>query len=571
MSNQGDAQLDALESLVTKSAGGTRASGSSSSTELRDLNIKYPTGEQAVLLDDLGCGFCYYETGRVAVCVSKVNALQKRFYFYESSSPPFIWTCPDDDHPLDSRTKLLLCSIDEHVGSAGRPDGTKLVLTKDGAILSDAKHDIIKTWRWDVHAQNAGTPPSEPITIQLNECVTFKFVTRKHIVVKFVNTGVSLEFQCGEKLKRDDTYLQHSQRISHGPQRGKLLVDTHHPTLIQRQKQIEVASLEKRSKQHPRSQDLSHAQIKQVVQSLEHSFDAYEGCQVTPYCTGPWLQDAHNQTLAELPVLPKTGFEVGKEPTIYGHDMQPHSPMHVLETLQDSDGQWLSSLDIRERLEKANPILPRTAVLCNASGRYSVDIQVPGGSAAPEGKRLDRVAAHHLDEYLKDECPLDQLVVVACLREDDRLSRHAEKVLELVNEILADSQGDLSSHVLPQSLVAGIVNCKYRLVKLDMAESREIARRFRIHATPTFLMFFEGKLVAVSSLGGLALRIAPTTKNVHLTHRMDQPPRTLLVQAAAKQQVHNEKILRKELFQWDLALSAEVPYPLHPVLQPSIA
>ncbi|KAF0702911.1 Aste57867_7729 [Aphanomyces stellatus] len=32
---------------------------------------------------------------------------------------------------------------------------------------------------------------------------------------------------------------------------------------------------------------------------------------------------------------------------------------------------------------------------------------------------------------------------------------------------------------------------------------------------------------------------------------------SVTVQAAAKQQVHNEKILRKELFQWDLALSAE--------------
>ncbi|RHY00324.1 hypothetical protein DYB28_003553 [Aphanomyces astaci] len=98
------------------------------------------------------------------------------------------------------------------VGMAGRPHGIKLVLTKDNAILSDAKDDIVKTWRWNPNAQNAGTPPTDPIVIQLNECLTFKFMDRKHILVKFVNTGVSLEFQCGERLKRDDTYLQHSTK-----------------------------------------------------------------------------------------------------------------------------------------------------------------------------------------------------------------------------------------------------------------------------------------------------------------------------------------------------------------------
>ncbi|RHY00325.1 hypothetical protein DYB36_002215 [Aphanomyces astaci] len=343
------------------------------------------------------------------------------------------------------------------------------------------------------------------------------------------------------------------RRVQSGPQRGKLVVDTaHQPNLVQRQKQIEVAALEKRSKQNPRSKDLTHASIKQVVTALEDKFDDYHGCQVTPYCTGPWLQDAHNQTLAELPVLPKTGFEVGKEPTLYGKDMAPHSTSHLLSALQDKDGKWLSSLDIRTRLELSNPVLPRTAVLCNASGRYSVDIQIPGGSAQPEGTKLEVVAGCRLDGFLKDDCASDQLVVVACLREDDVTSRQAEKVLQLVATILADPQGDLSCHA------AGIVNAKYRLVKVDLAESREIAKRFCLHATPTFLMFFEGKLLGATSLGGHAVRIAPTTRNVHLTNKMDHPPRTLLVQGSAKQQVVSEKILRKELFAWDLALDADV-------------
>ncbi|RHY26656.1 hypothetical protein DYB32_007421 [Aphanomyces invadans] len=283
------------------------------------------------------------------------------------------------------------------------------------------------TWRWNPNAQNAGTPPSDPIVIQLNESLTFKFVDRKHIAVKFVSVGVSVVFECGERLKRDDTYLQHSTKIQHGAQRGKLLVDTaHQPNLIQRQKQIEVAALEKRSKQHPRSTDLTHSDIKQVVTDLEHKFDDYQGLHVTPYCTGSWLQDAQSQTLADLPVLPKTGFEVGKAPTLFGREMHPHAPSHLVSTLQDKDGKWLSSLDIRTRLERASP---------------------------PEGTKLEVVSGHQLDDFLKDDCATDQLVVVACLREDDLSSRKAEKVLQLVATILAHPQEDLSPHALPQAIV----------------------------------------------------------------------------------------------------------------------
>ncbi|EQC34950.1 hypothetical protein SDRG_07748 [Saprolegnia diclina VS20] len=526
---------EALDALVAKEQAGAKRD------DKADLNLTYPTGEQAVVFDSDGCGFCYYETGRVAVCVSKVNALQRRHTFYENN-----------------RLKRILCSIDEHVvGAAGKPHGTKLVMTKDGAILSDGHNDIVHQWRWNPHAQNAGTPPTDPIVIALNETMTFKYVDRKNVSVKFVNCGIALEFHCGEKLKREDTYLGHSRRITSGPLRGKLLVDTSCPNLVQRQKQIELAALEKRSKQHPRSVDLQHPSIKEVVTGLERKFDNYEGCKVTPYCSGNWLHDARERTLAELPVLPPTGFEVGTEPTLFGQPMQPHETKHLLHKLKNKDGQWLASLEIRQKLEHANPVLPRTAVLCNASGRYSVDIQVPGGSAVPMGLRLEVVSASHLDEFLVSDCGTDQIVLVACLREDDRLSRHAEKVLELVHQVLGEKPDELQQHAFSQSLVANITNHKYRLVKVDLAESRALAKRYRVHAAPTFLFFFEGKLVSVSSLGGQALRITPTTKNASLTHLMDQPPRTLLVQANVKLHVANEKILRKEQFDWDLAMNGE--------------
>lgn len=61
----------------------------------------------------------------------------------------------------------------------------------------------------------------------------------------------------------------------------------------------------------------------------------------------------------------------------------------------------------------------------------------------------------------------------------------------------------------------------------------------------------------VTSLGGAAVRVAPATKNAHLSNQMDQLPRVLLVEKTVKQQVTTEKLLKKEAFQWDLANHGE--------------
>jgi len=64
------------------------------------------------------------------------------------------------------------------------------------------------------------------------------------------------------------------------------------------------------------------------------------------------------------------------EPTLLGEVPQENNPSELLAKLKNQDGCWLDSLEIRQQLEKQNSVLPRTAILCNASGHYSVDIQV---------------------------------------------------------------------------------------------------------------------------------------------------------------------------------------------------
>ncbi|KAG6955118.1 hypothetical protein JG688_00012025 [Phytophthora aleatoria] len=88
----------------------------------------YPSGEVAVQLDDLSCGFCYYASGRVAACANKINDYQRSFQFYE-----------------DNKKRTLLATLDEHaMGSAGRPGGKNMILTKECGIILDGKDVILK-------------------------------------------------------------------------------------------------------------------------------------------------------------------------------------------------------------------------------------------------------------------------------------------------------------------------------------------------------------------------------------------------------------------------------------------
>uniref|UniRef100_K3XA95 FAM194 C-terminal domain-containing protein n=1 Tax=Globisporangium ultimum (strain ATCC 200006 / CBS 805.95 / DAOM BR144) TaxID=431595 RepID=K3XA95_GLOUD len=516
---------------------GTLVPPAASSGENLAQESNYPTGEPAIRLDAFGCGFGFYLSGRVAVCANKVSEYQRSFQFYE-----------------DNTKKSLLGTLDEHaIGSVGHPHRKKLILTKDCGIIMDANNIITKTWRWDPKAQHAGSPPSEPVMIQLNDSLVFTYRDRTAISVTFkLYPGIAVDFACGEQLRRTDTYLEHSHRVMSGPQRGKLLIDQSTPTLQQRQKRIELESIEKRSKQKPRSTDLSHDQLKGIVANLESKFDGYDGCRVTPAVNGNWKEHAHAQCLREIPILPKTGFEVGHEPTLFGAPVKKNDASESLKRLQNREtGKWLDSVEIHHKIALENPVLRRSGPLTSASGRYSRELSVQGGGVKPTGEHLRLISACKLDEFLKEKCVNEQLVVLACLRSDDCQSRVVEAMLEQVQQQIRDSA---MSPALSQ--LSGIRQ-KCCLVKCDLGESPVLAERYRIHATPTFLMFYDQRLVHVTSMGGAAMRVFPATKNAHLSGQMDYLPRALLVEKNVKQQIAIEKVLKKEAFQWDLANHGE--------------
>lgn len=280
------------------------------------------------------------------------------------------------------------------------------------------------------------------MTIQLNDSLLFTYRDRSSIVVTFTPCpGVSVEFACGEQLRRTDTYLEHAHRVTDGPQRGKLLIDQRTPTLQQRQKLIELESIEKRSKQKPRSVDLSDERLKAIVFTLETKFDGYEGCRVTPAADGNWRENAHQQCLREIPILPKTGAEVGQEPTLFGAPVKENDSSESLRRLKHGDtGKWLGSVELHTKITMENPVLKRGGPLTSAGGRYSRELSVVGGGAKPNGEHLKLLSAHRLDEFLKEMSASDQLIIVACLRTDDPQSRVVEGILEQIQLQISESK-----------------------------------------------------------------------------------------------------------------------------------
>ena len=119
----------------------------------------------------------------------------------------------------DGENGELLCSINNKVQGFASDftegkKGETLVLTRVGGLKTDKSGNIVKEWKFNPKAQGAGTPPSEPIEIQLNNYFSFKFTNRKEISVQLMlrGEGISHTFECGEILRRHDTYMDNNPR-----------------------------------------------------------------------------------------------------------------------------------------------------------------------------------------------------------------------------------------------------------------------------------------------------------------------------------------------------------------------
>jgi hypothetical protein len=670
--------------------------GAAKVDEMGNRVMEYQTGEQALVLDKEGNGFCYYPSGRVAACISNgEKSYQKRYYFYQ-----------------DNRRKTLLAACDERVvGFCQAESGNKLCLTKSGAMVSDECGTIKKSWKWDTNKQGAGTPPSEPLVFMLNNAMMFKFSDRKIIDVKFNLNGFAHEFDLGEKLARTTTYMENSQKNVAGYPKGKVFPNVDAPSLMVRQKQFTQDMASKRAKAKPKSNDFKKGNIAGMVADLENHFDKYKALhhRTVAYNEKGWKQQAREVTMSEIPWIAANDTEVGAEipdslchyirndsdkaayarekdtvraaeslrhqefeemkrthrnagksspwqntsaggastmgaggggattggdddgdfdsgdpnvdrlresahwgtgtinprgvepmmkpgQTVFRPDMMRGLQKRRGSALKDKKGQWLSHLDLSERLKQENPELERSAVLSGASGRYffSRDQLATSNLVKMPGQPLELLDAYSFDSFIKSTAP-DQLLVVACLRDgkQDNDSRKGEEALRRLQVLIDDGSLDpngmrdggsdglglgtsglsavartqayfddpakMKKRVKKEARLTGTNhnNTNFAIAKFEMSSSRFMMERFNVACVPFLLMFMNGQLVTASTLGGRGERHVPPTRNVALGPKMDVLPRLLLLQPVFKLQIPQERTLKSEHFQWDLAMNGD--------------
>lgn len=257
--------------------------------------FRYPNGQAAFSFLPDGSGFAYYPSGRPAFCVSTVNSYQNRFFLYNDDASA---AAPEERrHAVPAAGKAagsrvdggarrprksgdtLLCALDENVVgfavdcSEGKQHGRRIVLTKEGGLVSEADGRISMQWKWDRTLQNAGTPPSEAISLTLNKFFTFTFSDRFTVFANFVCEGAKCRLDLGMKMRRTDTYLDHAERVTSGPHFGKLMPRVKHQSLKERQEAFNRDMQMKRSLLNPKSENLSQ----EVRSSRTRCWAACEG------------------------------------------------------------------------------------------------------------------------------------------------------------------------------------------------------------------------------------------------------------------------------------------------------
>ena len=532
-------------------------------------------------------GFAYYENGQVAACISCLKGYQFKSFFYSEDG------------------NLIGCLDEKGLGFAYGYEGAeesrngrnflgkKLVMTARGASFTpggETGERITKQWRWDPNTNSAGTPPTEPIEIDMNESLHFKFVDRDHIFVTFraAGEGLTYTFDCGQKFKRTDTYIQHGQRSTLF--KGKIELTVKTPSLIERFDEQEKKS--RLTKANVGSEDIKDPDIRAAMEAQERITAKYkkkilDEDYVDTFIGGTWRVDSMAQTVSEVPRLNPQSTEVGPLPEhpaagIYclgqtssdlAKSIAPPAPptdllaltqteMHpgftasvFLEAQKLSTQKFMSTqgnlsdtkaisdeneFDTKARLQKENPLLPRPFVLRAASGRYTRDMPVEIDLDAVQ--RLDELTPSNFDEIVND-APSNQLVVCLCYRADEQAHVWADQLMQYTLGTIAEASVRANGGTM---LRPDKNKFPYRIGKFDMAQSAFLVRRYNVKTLPCYLAFQGGKLVACKPMGG---------KAVQLTRAADSP-HCLLFEPDFAAQIKTEKLMRKLGWRWDLCMTS---------------
>eukprot|EP00164_Ancoracysta_twista_P005430 GFYU01007439.1.p1 GENE.GFYU01007439.1~~GFYU01007439.1.p1 ORF type:complete len:463 (-),score=144.94 GFYU01007439.1:40-1428(-) len=346
----------------------------------------------------------------------------------------------------NDKRNSVLCSFDPTgVGSATFPDGKpRLINEATRGSLSDEKGHIIKDWDYK-------HPNKEWIEFPLNNNLYLRFLNAEQIFVRYQCEGVSREFQIGHVLKYTKNYLDKvEKRETIGQFKGKCIL------AVEGRCRAAADAYNQRAVQNKNVTDMDLKQI------FAHTKAFGESVKRGDYHVKPFIEKDMQAKALESVTKDDIalGFLAAEFPANVGSRMD-----HFLQT--------------------RNPVLPVSSNLKNASGRYR---SFEGGPIKCSRRKLPLIklskGGKAFENFIENEVKRDQLIAVCCLAHWNPTSRKMETLLE-------DAYGMLSAEYNNQVETTA----PYRMVKVEMSESRYLNDKYNITTVPIYLFYYGGKLV----------------------------------------------------------------------------
>jgi len=548
------------------SSSSSSSSMSSKSAATLDTIETYTDGSLAAFFKPSGEGFIYYPSGKVAGVVSNLNSYQNRYYFYDND-----------------KQNSVLVGIDENavgfVLTHKKDSKKRLVLTYKLATLTDDEGNIIVSGNWQAPPSGFNHPgPFEKygdLNIEINKNLFFSMKSRRDMKIKFVYDNFSKDFDVSMKLRRYDSYMDNAK---YNPATHQLDIPLQsHKSLIRRTDDFTRNMKAFRNKLNPKSKDLSLC--KSIVADLEKVFDNYHNTcsKAVPFMRGDWKGDSEKMSRRELPQILRTGKERGNFPgfstSIYldadrvkREGLEKVRTYSIRKTLLNEKGSWRNDLEIRLALLEENPLLPRTSVLNDTSGRYTRNLIIPGGrrtaknptgmTEAP-GTSIPDLPIKDIDSFIRGSTMGESLMTVFLYRLDDPVCSHVLRELENfqtflnkqsnINEVVKKSKNpEVDTSKEDKNNKSPKSNTNYKLTKADLSRSPAIAKFFNCWSVPCFFMYYKGQLVKRTTLGGNPYRSIPSY-NAHAL-------KILFVEPNAKFQLIGELAMKREHCKWNLCM-----------------
>jgi len=421
-----------------------------------------------------GDGFIYYPSGRVAVVVCKGPAGQMVTFM------------------ADTEKNQILATFN-HLGVGGvqYTNGTPwLVVTEEGWSVSEKSGASIERGKFP-------RKKPEPVTCQASVCLVVKFQDRQNIKAHFVCEDVHKEFDCGEKLRRTESY---ESKVMGKRSDGRLQLDI--SSIRQRQKEVGLSG----SVYVPPGPH--HFSTEQPgVGALKAQLRTLTSTSSTLSSTVKELQSL-DARLSSINLLAKPMYGTARLSSTSSTSVSPGgtarldatSASAALDATARSGGDTMASSTGR-RLPTLVPADFGAPPMSDSMRRFARKLGAPGAVKKQEPykgrrKRLEQMPMADIAErVMGGSAPQDTLLVLCVLADWAPACFKLEQQLMAANHALGEeSQGAGAS-----------MSGRVKMYKVDASEGNWLQKKYDFRTVPMLLMYYEGKLVrATNSLSSAA-------------------------------------------------------------------